>query len=495
MSSSRRRSKHTWPSASPVRCGVRRLAVLGAVLGCVATFGACGDGLVPRSSEREELTIILWLEHPASDAFRVDVTRRELGEGRFEVVEEVRSTGEGGGISRVRRARYGEAGDVVEVRTERGGVELQRIVIEGQRVHVRNLGPAGVEASERTTELPAGSRFSDNASLLRRFLRGRSRPDETWRTVRHDTRVGETEVSSGGVSLAWKETRYGRVVEITGDGGGSVWYSSQTELPLRVETRSGAVASMRLLGAPHSAPRARLDSASPGEVGQQAMIRLHTDPARADRLGRALGRATRQRVLGKPRDGIFSVSLSRGDVHMPAGPISAHRKGDGRLEPSALVDFETGRARDVALDFRERYQGLPAVLIVEAALQRTRLLLRRVVPKRALASASEALKDGGGDCTEHAVVVAALCRSAGVHTSVRWGLVHQASRREWRWHSWCECRVDRGWIVADSAMSSETGGWYIDFGSLESETDLQSAFAVQNAIRRVVVQEARDGPR
>lgn len=73
-------------------------------------------------------------------------------------------------------------------------------------------------------------------------------------------------------------------------------------------------------------------------------------------------------------------------------------------------------------------------------------------PVLSVSNAVETLNRRMGDCTEHAVLVAALGRAAGLPTAIESGLVYQ--RGKFYYHAWNAFFIeDRGgWITADAVM-------------------------------------------
>jgi transglutaminase-like putative cysteine protease len=69
----------------------------------------------------------------------------------------------------------------------------------------------------------------------------------------------------------------------------------------------------------------------------------------------------------------------------------------------------------------------------------------------AFSSALETLRAGYGDCGEHAVLMAALLRAAGIPARVVYGLVYVESRRGYCYHAWVMAWAG-SWIWADPAL-------------------------------------------
>jgi len=74
-------------------------------------------------------------------------------------------------------------------------------------------------------------------------------------------------------------------------------------------------------------------------------------------------------------------------------------------------------------------------------------------PVLSVSNAVETLKNLAGDCTEHAVLVAALARAAGIPTLVEAGLVYQRGR--FYYHAWNSFWLQEwgGWVTADAVMN------------------------------------------
>ena len=68
------------------------------------------------------------------------------------------------------------------------------------------------------------------------------------------------------------------------------------------------------------------------------------------------------------------------------------------------------------------------------------------------ASAADVAKSLEGDCTEHSVLVAALCRAAGIPARVAFGLVYSARDKGFAFHMWNEAWVAGRWIPLDATL-------------------------------------------
>jgi hypothetical protein len=72
---------------------------------------------------------------------------------------------------------------------------------------------------------------------------------------------------------------------------------------------------------------------------------------------------------------------------------------------------------------------------------------------QAFASAAEVLETREGDCTENAVLLAALCRAQNIPARVAIGLVYITASQEFGYHMWTEVYIDKHWIPIDATLA------------------------------------------
>ncbi len=128
----------------------------------------------------------------------------------------------------------------------------------------------------------------------------------------------------------------------------------------------------------------------------------------------------------------------------------------------------------------------------EKARQIVRWVFENVAkrPVLSLSNAVETLHRRMGDCTEHAVLVAALGRAAGIPTAVETGLVHQGGR--FYYHAWNSFYLaSRGtWVTADAVMDQMPADvTHLRFQRGEAEDHLEIA-ALMGRLR-LKIREAR----
>jgi transglutaminase-like putative cysteine protease len=89
---------------------------------------------------------------------------------------------------------------------------------------------------------------------------------------------------------------------------------------------------------------------------------------------------------------------------------------------------------------------------------------------QAMASAADVVRSREGDCTEHAVLLAALCRARKIPARVAIGLVYSQQVGGFAYHMWTEVWIKDRWLPVDSTLAR--GG--IGAGHLKvSHSDLQ----------------------
>jgi len=160
-----------------------------------------------------------------------------------------------------------------------------------------------------------------------------------------------------------------------------------------------------------------------------------------------------QRV-DREADGVLRVTVRAGVQRLDQPAWSRPTAAD--LQPGPLIDY---RAPPVQALLDE----LPAVGNPSraTAVGLTGWVHRFVARKdfsQAFASASEVAADATGDCTEHAVLLAALLRGHGIPTRVAAGLVYLETREGpvMGYHMWDLAYVDDGWLALDATLGEGT---------------------------------------
>ena len=93
---------------------------------------------------------------------------------------------------------------------------------------------------------------------------------------------------------------------------------------------------------------------------------------------------------------------------------------------------------------------------------------------QAFATAAEVAKTLEGDCTEHAVLLAALCRARNIPSRVAMGLVYYAQERGFAYHMWNEVWIHDRWVPLDATIGmGGIGAAHLKLG----DSNLKGAFA------------------
>jgi transglutaminase-like putative cysteine protease len=102
----------------------------------------------------------------------------------------------------------------------------------------------------------------------------------------------------------------------------------------------------------------------------------------------------------------------------------------------------------------------------------------------AFASATEVAQNLEGDCTEHSVLVAAMCRAAGIPTRCAIGLVYADHLNGFGPHMWNEVFVNGRWVAIDAAFDeSEVDATHIKLS--DASLDGVAPFEVMLPVLRV----------
>lgn len=180
-------------------------------------------------------------------------------------------------------------------------------------------------------------------------------------------------------------------------------------------------------------------------------------------------------------DGVLSPEM------FPAGPTQdVVKRNDGSLEITVRKADPRNRQTAPATvapgaEFlaSTRFLECQAPLLLELSLRGTGTLtdplakalalekfVRRHITQRnlatAMATALEVAQSKSGDCTEHAVLLAALLRSAGIPSRVAMGVVYSPDDQAFIGHMWTEAWLNDHWLPLDGTRAvGGTGCSYI----------------------------------
>ncbi len=140
-----------------------------------------------------------------------------------------------------------------------------------------------------------------------------------------------------------------------------------------------------------------------------------------------------------------TIPAERGDDADPKYRRASVMADSEEPQIKALAD---GALKGVPSDPRARADALRAAV--------SRHLTRKNLAS-GFATATEAVKSQAGDCTEHAVLLAACLRHAGIPSRVASGLLYVQSmgsvRNVMGWHMWTQALIDGAWIDVDAVLA------------------------------------------
>lgn len=241
----------------------------------------------------------------------------------------------------------------------------------------------------------------------------------------------------------------GIVVREWRDENGELWIEESAEL---------GVASTRTAGRGTAGSADRVDILAETLVATNARI---PRPWRVDEalydvrldgtdVAELLVEDARQRIEGRTQDGVL-LRVSRvvpepgttADVPMPATGLGEYMSGNIFVQTGdpAVASAAAEAAEEAGTDAWQR------------ALAVERYVSEHVAGRTlgtAFASAAEVLGEGTGDCTEYAVLAAAMARAAGVPSKIITGVVHFEG--SFAYHMWVEVWTGEGWYALDPTV-------------------------------------------
>lgn len=173
-------------------------------------------------------------------------------------------------------------------------------------------------------------------------------------------------------------------------------------------------------------------------------------------------------VVALPSDGAQRMEVGEGagvTVDVEVGRTSkatTEQLADSRYsQPSILVD--SGDPSVVELGSKAiSAAGLNGASSPAARAEAMRVFVNRYIVHKdmatAFAGASAVVKSRAGDCSEHAVLLAALLRAQGVPSRLCSGLVYApefgGKRGVFAWHMWTQALIDSAWVDLDATDAS-----------------------------------------
>lgn len=175
------------------------------------------------------------------------------------------------------------------------------------------------------------------------------------------------------------------------------------------------------------------------------------------------------------------LAVAREESLSPAGLASY-------LAATVFVNHENGAVRKL------HRKALESAWAGAAPAARAELLRRFVfgyLEKKDLASvlatASEVAESASGDCTEHAVLLAALLRAEGIPSRVVFGLIYIdsfAGQREiFGYHMWTQAYLGSRFVDLDATLEAPFDAAHISLGASALEAESSSLATLHNAMQ------------
>lgn len=111
--------------------------------------------------------------------------------------------------------------------------------------------------------------------------------------------------------------------------------------------------------------------------------------------------------------------------------------------------------------------------------------------KTPLASAADVVETHAGDCTEHAVLLAALARASGIPARVAIGLVYSAKEKGFAYHMWNEVYLDDRWVPLDATLGEgrvSADHLKLADSDLRDATGVAAFLPVQKVLKRLKIE-------
>lgn len=182
-------------------------------------------------------------------------------------------------------------------------------------------------------------------------------------------------------------------------------------------------------------------------------------------------------------EAVVSVDVSRGS------DAAADGAADPRyLASSSLVDASDPAVRDAA---SRALSGLAAEATAADRAEALRRFVHAHVTGKDLgsvfASASATVRDRTGDCTEHAILLAAMLRASGIPSRLASGLVYAREfagvRGCFAWHMWTQALIGGQWRDLDATLADRP----FHAGHVLAATGAQEGAAIDPAFAGMVM--------
>ncbi len=179
-------------------------------------------------------------------------------------------------------------------------------------------------------------------------------------------------------------------------------------------------------------------------------------------------------------------SLRPGEA--PSGAASELSAGQEYLSANSVLQIDDPRVRQAAKEAKgDAMDPAQVALALESYVHRA---IAKKNFSQAFSTAAEVAESREGDCTEHAVLLAALARACGIPSRVAIGLVYVGSAGGFGYHMWTEMYLDGVWTPLDAIMGQGgIGAAHLKLAdsSLEGATAYSSFLPVAQVVGKLKI--------
>lgn len=337
---------------------------------------------------------------------------------------------------------------------------------EGDQLMLRTSNQGKIEEHGLPWQPQYGGFFADQLSLRRQPMRpGESRRLHALLPVLN--LVGEVRLEA----VAWE------AIELPS--------GSRQLLRINVTTDAGAAQIKSVLwtdqeGKPHKVKNLQLgmealvttreDAQKPGsggsfDLGFDTIVRVDRPLRDPHRTRQVVYRATLQDADAKS---LFAEGLSQTVQALDDGAVELTVRAIRPDQPASVAgrqiepptDADRTASTMLQSDDPVVLQLAQAVAVDESDAWKLARVLESEVKQKirlknyttAMATAAEVARSLEGDCTEHAMLLAAMCRARGIPARVAIGLVYYPSAGGFAYHMWTEVWIADRWIPLDATL-------------------------------------------
>ncbi len=193
---------------------------------------------------------------------------------------------------------------------------------------------------------------------------------------------------------------------------------------------------------------------------------------------------TPYQTLEREGDRSAIITVTRVDPLSGPPPDDAP-PSDADRQPSAMIQSDDPLVADLANSLGTFESPWSDAVAVEKFVHE---YVRAKDFSTAFATAADVARDRSGDCTEHAVLTAAICRSRGLPARIMVGLVYVARLQGFGFHMWNEVWVGDRWVPLDATIGrGGIGAGYLALTrtSLATEESFTSFLPIVQVIGRL----------